>query len=169
MPQPQNAREAVGWHVEVFWEGEGEWFPGVVSSCENDTAMNVSYDDGDHGPADFEDDQIRFLNQGSSAQGAQEGDFDLGSDNEDGESSVDVNSGMFSSSMDSSADNVAKQSDTELEYSGWSSGVLLGHRESREHQLACPLRAGTAAVAARRSAARPAVRRCVHALRGCAL
>lgn len=39
--------ERVGTRVRVFWEGEGEWFEGVVVDYDKTKGFFVQYDDGE--------------------------------------------------------------------------------------------------------------------------
>lgn len=39
--------DRVGTRVSVFWEGEGEWFEGVVAEYDAAKGLFVQYDDGE--------------------------------------------------------------------------------------------------------------------------
>ncbi|OQR97321.1 hypothetical protein ACHHYP_12125 [Achlya hypogyna] len=39
--------DAIGWRVEVFWEEEDQWFPGVITEYDEGNGYYVCYDDGD--------------------------------------------------------------------------------------------------------------------------
>ena len=39
--------DAVGWRVQVYWEGEAEWYEGVVTEYDAENGYFVKYDDGE--------------------------------------------------------------------------------------------------------------------------
>lgn len=42
-----HGEQAVGCRVQVYWEGEDEWFEGVVDTYSTERGYYVKYDDGE--------------------------------------------------------------------------------------------------------------------------
>lgn len=60
---------AVGSHVQVYWEGEDEWFEGVVDAFSPERGYYVKYDDGEEQwEVDAGEHAIRFLGESEEAQ-----------------------------------------------------------------------------------------------------
>ncbi|KUF83852.1 hypothetical protein AM587_10009296 [Phytophthora nicotianae] len=57
-----RGEQAVGCRVQVYWEGEDEWFEGVVDAFSTEKGYNVKYDDGEEQwELDAGEYPIRFL------------------------------------------------------------------------------------------------------------